>query len=70
LRADKAVAGVDAARIRVDRGLERIGIGALELGQLAPFEDEGGDFNPCPASVSSTDWSVEYWPLLPFLPPL
>ena len=38
LRTDQAVAGMHPARLRVDRFLQRIGIGALELGELAPFE--------------------------------
>ena len=38
LRAGEAVAGVDATGMRVDLRLQRIGIGRLELGELAPVE--------------------------------
>ncbi len=38
LRADKAVAGVHAARARVDRFLQSVRVSALELGQLAIFQ--------------------------------
>ena len=33
-------------RIGVDRLLQRVGISRLELAQLAPFEDFGGDLCP------------------------
>ena len=43
LRAGQAVAGVDAAGARVDLLLQRVGVGRLQLGELAPIEDEPGD---------------------------
>ncbi len=43
LGADEAVAGVDAAGLGIDRFLQRIGIGRLQLGQLAPLEHLVGD---------------------------
>jgi hypothetical protein len=46
LRADEAVAGMDAAGVGVDRLLQRFGIGRTQLGQLAPFEHLGGDLRP------------------------
>src|SRR3546814_4506712 len=43
LRADEAVACVDAAGGRIDLLLQRVGIGRLELRKLTPFEDLARD---------------------------
>ena len=43
LRADQAVAGVDAAGLWVDLLLQRVGIGRLELGELAPLQNHPRD---------------------------
>ena len=43
LRADEAVAGMDAPGLRIDLLLQRVGIGRLEFGELPPFEDHARD---------------------------
>jgi hypothetical protein len=37
---------VDAPRRGIDLRLERVGVGRLEFGQLAPVEDARGDVDP------------------------
>ena len=72
LRADQRVAGVDAARLRVDRRLQRLGIGRAQLGELAPFEHRCGlrccsGRSSLAARSSSRPASVDHCPLLPLL---
>src|SRR6185437_2773439 len=45
LRSGQAEAGVDPSGLGIDLLLKRVGVGALELAQLAPFEDEGRAFD-------------------------
>ena len=42
LRAGQREAGVDPPRLGVDLRLQRVGVGRLELGQLAPLEHQPG----------------------------
>ena len=43
-RRGQRVGGVDAVGARIDEARQRVGIGRLELGELAPVEDAGGQF--------------------------
>ena len=69
LRAGHRIARVDPPRLLVDLRLERVGVGGLELGQLAPSSTSVAHSTPSPASRSSSLTSVEYCPLLPLRPP-
>ena len=45
LRAGQAEAGVDPAGLRIDLRLQRVGVGRVELGQLAPVEHQPRDID-------------------------
>ena len=69
LRAHQAVTGVHTAGVRIDRGLERIGVSRLELGKLAPFEHLGRDLRALCREPFEDRLVGRILPALPLAPP-